>query len=211
MKIVRNVQDLEARFRDQVALLQLACENFDEGKEIAALNIATSIRVLVHDTPSSTSALTHKKSKHIDFLDSSLPKTNPNITFTGLTYYYMSNVHDGIGGIAIYRPEFTSSRPNIERWINFDQWWSQIVFQNKDGSSLSRSTLVLKAANQEGGAHIDNSIDSQYDQFRHHYSGGVIIKGTKSGVTRTFDNIPVLPALRQIGFEILESLKKAKL
>jgi hypothetical protein len=63
----------------------------------------------------------------------------------------------------------------------------------------------------EGGAHIDDEIDELYDKFRHHYSSGTIMRGIISGTIRTFDNVPVLPAIRQIGYELLESFKNAGL
>jgi hypothetical protein len=210
-QIHRTTEDLEKRFHDQVTLLRLACENFDNGLEVAALNIATSIRVLVHDTASSMSALTHMQSKNISFLDNASQIRTTGGTYLGLTYNEFNGVNDGQGGSVNYRPFFKSPWANHKDWLDFDLWWNNTVFQNPSGSSLSRKTLVLKAANQEGGAHIDSSIDNQFDAFRHQYSGGMTIKGIKSGIVRDFDNIPVLPAIRHVGFEILETLKHANL
>jgi hypothetical protein len=76
---------------------------------------------------------------------------------------------------------------------------------------LSRKELVLAVANKDGGAHIDIKITEKFDKFRHSYSGGTTIKGSKSGIVRKFDNIPINSALRHISFELIESLKKANL
>ena len=57
--IQRTQYEILTKFKEQVDLLNLANTNFDDGKEISALNIATSLRVLFHDTSKSTSALTH--------------------------------------------------------------------------------------------------------------------------------------------------------
>jgi len=35
--------------------------------------------------------------------------------------------------------------------------------------------------------------------------------GIKSGIVRQFDNIPVLPAIRQVAYELLGTLKNANL
>jgi len=70
--IKRSQDEILAKFKEQVELLNLANTNFDEGKEISALNIATTLRVLLHDTSNSTSALTHIGKKNIAFFDTSL-------------------------------------------------------------------------------------------------------------------------------------------
>jgi len=210
--IARTIEDLTNRFNIQVELLKLACSNYDGGIEIAGFNIATSIRVFVHDTHLSTSALTHINNKAIQYLDTCNINPNPAITFTGLIYKSFNGVHDGQGGTALFRPLFTNSfHSKINNWINFNTWWNAVIFQNADGAILTRKTLVLTAANQEGGAHIDDEIDELYDKFRHSYSSRTVLKGTITGAIRGFDNVPVLPAIRQIGYELIKSFENAGL
>jgi hypothetical protein len=211
-KVSRTSIDLLAKVNQQVELLKLACLNYDNNIEIAGFNIATSIRVFLHDTGQSHSALKHLNRKGIDFLNTCNVNLNPAKTFIGLIYSYFEGVHDGQGGIAKFRPLFTSDfQSNVYEWVDFDKWWNAVVFQNPDGSILTRRSLVLIASNQEGGAHIDKEIDEMYDKFRHNYSSGTIMKGTITGTIRTFDNVPVLPAIRQIGYELIETLKHARL
>jgi hypothetical protein len=210
--IIRPVQDLNERFNIQLELLKLACTNYDNNIEIAGFNIATSIRVFLHDTRNSTSALTHIGRKAIDYLNTCAVNSDQGKTFTGLIYSYFEGVHDGQGGIAKFRPLFTRNSQNqTQYWVNFDTWWNTVVFQNTDGSMLTRKSLVLIAVNMEGGAHIDDEIDELYDKFRHHYSSGTIMRGTITGTIRSFDNVPVLPAIRQIGYDLLQSFKHANL
>jgi hypothetical protein len=214
-KLQRTTDDLVNKFKEQIQLLKLACQNYDVGNEIAALYIATTLRVLLHDTtkadgsPNSTSALTHINSKNIEFLNTCRVNNRPEFTFTGLIRHVISGVHDGIGGTANYYP--TLSQSSVKEWKDFVSWWGDIVFQNPDGTSLTREVLVIKAANQEGGTHVDKGIDEKFDKFRHEYSGGVSIRGIYSGVVEEFDNVPVYPAIRQVGYEVLESLKRVNL
>lgn len=208
---MKNPQELYSKFKLQVDLLKLSCANFDSGQEIAGYQLATTIRVLVHDTNSSTSALTHINKKTINFLDTSFNETS-NTTYLGLVYKYAANVHDGIGGEVLYKPIFTSDfHSKNKNFVLFDTWWNKVVFKNLNGTSLTRKELILKLANQEGGAHIDKKIDDKYELFSKHYSGGITIKGTKSGIVRTFDNIPILPSARQVAFELLTSFQVANL
>lgn len=119
-------------------------------------------------------------------------------------------MQDGQGGDVLYKPTFTSDfHLRNKNWIDFNSWWNKKILINENGDSLTRKQLVLFVANQEGGAHIDPQIDEIYDKFRHSYSGGIRIYGSKSGIERKFDNIPVFPTVRQISFEVMESLKNA--
>ncbi len=214
-RLTRSTDDLHNKVNEQIQLLKLACHNYDSGNEIAALNIATTLRVLLHDTtdrngnPISTSGLTHINSKNISFLDTCQINSNSHFVFCGLIKRVFVGVHDGIGGTANYHPTLKESL--INRWIDFTTWWNAIVFQNPDGTSLTREILVIKAANQEGGAHVDSEIDERFDKFRHYNSGGASIRGIKSGIVKEFDNIPAYPALRQVGYEVIESLTKINL
>lgn len=211
-KVSRSIIELDEKFHQQVDLLNLANQNFDDGKEFAALNIATTLRVLLHDTNQSTSVLTHIGKKQIDFYETSNQDIHPQSVYLGLIIKGISGVSDGQGGSVLYRPIFTSDFHFINKnWADFSTWWSKIIFRNIDGTSLSRKELVLAIANQEGGAHIDPKVDEKYDKFRHSYSGGMKIIGMNSGIEREFDNIPVLPSVRQVSFEVIESFIKAGL
>ncbi len=212
--MVKNFDELYKKFKLQVDLLNLSCANFDSGQEIAGYQLATTIRVLVHDTNTSTSALKHIEKKNITFLDTS-HKERPNSTYLGLLYSYAEGVGNGSDGIVLYKPNYTNVyNPNYkseESWVSFDDWWNKIIFRNINGTSLTRRELILKIANKEGGAHIDESVDNKYELFSKHYSGGIRITDRNTGAIRIFDNIPVLPAARQIAFELLKSFQNASL
>ena len=73
--------------------------------------------------------------------------------------------------------------------------------------SLTRKDLVLAIANKDGGVHFDNKVQKKYDEFRYSWSGGSTLVGISSGNKRGYDNIPTYPAIRQIGYELLKTLK----
>lgn len=208
-KITRPSGELSVKLGQQIELLRLACTNFDNGTEIAGLNIGTTIRVLVHDTHKSHALLNQLGLHTIEFYDTALDK-RPKSVYLGLVIKYIGTLKDGVGGPVLYIPVYKSEfHFRNKKWTSFYSWWNQVVFENPDGTSLTRRQLVLGLANQEGGAHIDPEIDKAFDVFRHSYSGGMRITGSISGIERPFDNIPVLPSIRQVGYEIIESFKKA--
>ncbi|PKM42871.1 MAG: hypothetical protein CVV03_09425 [Firmicutes bacterium HGW-Firmicutes-8] len=56
-KVVLTVQELEEHLREQLEFLELSAESYDRGKDGEAKRLASTIRVLVHETRSSHSLL----------------------------------------------------------------------------------------------------------------------------------------------------------
>ena len=59
MSYILRYNDFLQRTKDKIEALQILCKAYDDGKYSIAKEIAASIRVLVHDTHSSTSLLAH--------------------------------------------------------------------------------------------------------------------------------------------------------
>lgn len=59
------VQDFKAQLAEQLRSLALSCESFDAGFQDEAVRIATSVRVLLHDTKRQTSLLSHLNARKI--------------------------------------------------------------------------------------------------------------------------------------------------
>jgi hypothetical protein len=201
---------IEKKYEEFLELIRVLCECYDkEGKEIIALSISTAIRVLVHDTNNSTSLLTHMDKKNAKFLSTNLENSKELIRL-GLVRRINVGVKDGIGGEAKYWPicdERYFPMPKEKKLLNFEEWWNtEIIFESAE-YGLTRRDLVLSVVNKDGGAHFDTKVQKKYNDFRHTWSGGSTLVGTKSGISRGYDNIPVYPAIRQIGYELLRTLK----
>lgn len=198
------------RFGEQLKLLKALCDGYDEGQEILALSIATSIRVLVHDTASSTSLLNHLQKKSGKFLSTNYRTKNASVHL-GLIRRVNVGVHGGSGGQAKYWPlcdERYFPSPKDSCFMSFDDWWTEQVFRSSK-ALLTRKDLVLSVANKDGGAHVDHEVEVKYDDFRKSWSGGSTLVGTKSGIHRGYDNIPTYPAIRQIAYELQLSVSIA--
>lgn len=205
MKINNPLLD---RLTEHMQLLTTLCECYDNGKDIIAIPIATAIRVLVHDTDSSISLLTHLGRKNVQYLNTNL-RDPREVVHLGLVRRINVGVKDGRGGEAKYWPlcderYFPAPREHFA-FVPFDNWWSERVFENQT-SYLSRKDLVLAIVNKDGGAHFDNEVDKKYDDFRKSWSGGSSLVGQRSRVVRGYDNIPIYPAVRQVAYELLHSV-----
>jgi hypothetical protein len=206
-----NVENLLGeKYDEYLELIDSLCSSYDTSqKEVISLSISTAIRVLVHDTDRSISLLTHLRKKDIPFVSTNYLNEKEKVHL-GLVRRINVGVKDGTGGDAKYWPlcdERYFQSPKVKRFIPFEEWWDIENIFDSGNSSLTRKDLVLSVANKDGGAHFDTKVQKKYDDFRHKWSGGSTLVGIKSGIRRGYDNIPVYPAIRQIGYEILCTLR----
>ena len=205
--IENNLKEKHDEFLD---LLSILCNSYNSlNKEALALPISTAIRVLVHDTEKSTSLLKHLRRKDMEFLSANHKIPNES-THLGFVRRINVGVKNGIVGEARYWPlcsEKYFPMPNSKNSLAFIDWWETEVIFSSSNSSLTRKNLVLAVANKDGGAHFESKVQKNYDDFRHTWSGGSTLVGTESGIKRGYDNTPIYPAIRQIAYELLCTLK----
>ncbi len=208
MSIVSN--PLVAKYDEFLELLQALCEYYDrDEKEILALPISTSIRVLVHDTRRSTSLLTHLGKKDAKYISTNTSSDRDPVHL-GIVRRIHVGVKDGVGGEAKYWPlcdERYFEKPQECNELKFSEWWEKEVVFRSNEHSLTRKDIILSVANKDGGAHFDSEVEEKYDAFRHSWSGGSTLVGINSGIRRGYDNVPTFPAIRQIAYELLSTIK----
>lgn len=179
----------------QLRFLSTSCEEFDRGNLDEGIRIATVLRVLLHNTRNSQSLFSHLQWRNIRLLSTSSHKGGDSLgTLTNVELRLLEGVK--------FVPRLGQS-PG--QFIPFSHWWEgEIVFERPMGK-VFRKTLVLWAANKDGGAHVDAELPPVYQellsgswftlsherpgQFKHEMRG---------------EDAP-LAALRQIGFEVLNS------
>jgi hypothetical protein len=94
--------------------------------------------------------------------------------------------------------------PGFTKKVPFELWWSEPVFTDLHGHQLSRRELILTMANQDGGAHVDASIEKGYTDLSKNNALGWC---QDFGDHKEPSDPPHLAAVRQIGHEILKTLK----
>jgi len=197
-KIPLSPDELESHLIEQISFLESSAESFDAGAEEEAKRLAVTIRVLVHNT-SSSHALLKQIGKELDFYDTSLD-FDPN------------NIMEHAGLISIlsesnqfrYVANLDNIPPNVVKMIEFEKWWEKIVFVDEKGRKLSRKDLIKTAANQDGGAHVDPSLDETYANISRN---GLKYSIYNNGTEEKFMNKPERAAIRQIAHEVLKTLK----
>jgi hypothetical protein len=191
--------ELSQHLQDHLGFLLASADAYDNGFDGEAKRLAVSVRLLVHDTNNSKSLLGQLGQKNIQFFESAFPvvKGNQN-THGGLV---MTSLSPSKGARYV---AFLDDAPHGQmRTTDFDTWWNSTVFIDSKGSELSRKGLVLAVANQDGGAHVDPSLNQTYADLSRNNSLGWVFSDGKT--TQPMEG-PERAAIRQIAHEFLKSL-----
>ena len=92
--------------------------------------------------------------------------------------------------------------------IPFTEWWTNTVIKDSDAKEFSRKDLILALCNKEGGAHVDPEIEAAYEKLASSESFGWVYQ-EGDGPDQLLPN-PVVHSMRQISYEVLESLKQQR-
>ena len=189
--------ELEKHLDEQLRFLESSAASFDGGFEGEAKRLAVTLRVLLHDTKQSHSLLGQLARRSEHFFDTAL-EFNPADLAS----------HGGLVFVAVGPPRtrYVAMLDEVpaSRLSPFDQWWAAPVFVDQARRILTRKDLVLTAANQDGGAHIDPGLDETYDKLSRENALGWV--AVENGVARPMDG-PERAAIRQIAHEVLKTLK----
>ena len=203
-KYVQTRDELLNHLKDQIAFMRQSAVSYDNGFEDEAKRLAVVIRVLVHDTPKSTSLLTLLNRKDIKFYDSAIPYDPNNLLpYNGLTMIGISSEKG-----AMYAAPLDGGAPTRSKTkkIPFNAWWKNVfVIKDKNGETFTRKGLVLNTANTDGGAHVDAGLDAAYASLSRFNSLGW--KFFRHDIEDDFGNSPVLPSICQITHEFLKTLR----
>ncbi len=215
--------DSRRRFRDQltrnVGYLRRSCELFDQGHTDEGIRIATALRVLLHDTNRSKSLLSHLKVKDIMRLNSSCHPPPPGV----LMFEGMGVVEMEVSGHEVDRRLVPLLDQTAFKHIPvpIEQWWEMPVYvQNRlirtstgedevVSTHLTRKDIILAAANKDGGAHVDEKLEPNYERLAASGALGMYLDQITVG-DGTLVTLPPLEDahlvyLRQMGYEVLNS------
>jgi len=177
----------------------MSCHSYDRGFIDEAIRIAIIIRVLLYDTPKSTSMMTHLNMKNMLIYDTAGEYDPHNLVS-----------HHGLIGLRFgsnkgdYVPKLgeVSNKPKV----SLDDWWNKIVLVDKCKNKFTRGELVLTVANKDGGAHVDAKLDKAYVDLTKNDSLGWYFEYS-DGTKKSLETKPHLPSIRQMAHEMISSLE----
>jgi len=216
VKVQRSNDETRAAACEQVMLLVNACRRFDEGERLEYLTIASKLRGLVrHNPPHSYAVLAQVGLLNQPiFVASGADLTPENVLPEAKLTIMFSGPQSGgkhvprLGEVGqtvpnkmlplhaqIHRKTHGVVVRDGGRGRSFEEWWDQDVVRDVSGNCFSRSALVLKVANQDGGDHVDPKVDAMHYALTRSNSMGMFWGEDP------YEN-PVPATIRQIGWEV---------
>lgn len=188
--------ELLDHWNDQLNFIQSSAKIFDEGNENEARRIATSLRIMFHETSRSHSLFKQLNLNHNFFLWSSGDLYTPSNLLSSWVLLQLNRNKEGL----FYSPLGTSSKRTF--FLNYEDWWNEVIFDDKK-NVFTRKDIVTFVSNQDGGAHVDKALDGKYAELVKHNS-----LGWTDGEGHPIVNNPAYNAIRQIALEVLISQNK---
>ncbi|MGB2921816.1 MAG: hypothetical protein WBC15_17390 [Mycobacterium sp.] len=208
--------ELLAEVDDRVARMKSACGQFDQGTLVEAMTVAVHVRALVHHTDTTRALIDQRDLTWVDTAGVPHPKNQ-----SGAACLTLMKIQSGPQGYAEYVPKLglyppapirTRDGGRIDRGsrIPFDHWWTNPVVRDCDGADYSRKQLVLALAN-ELVASDDPETTAARRALADSYSLGWVLAGDTGGAARkAFERNPVPASVRQIGYEVIESIRQQR-
>lgn len=211
MTIVAEPETTDARFRrllsSHLGFLKRSCWLFDQGHEDEALRIATSLRVIFHDSRHATSLLTHLGMYGRDNLMLGTEHTRHGADWwmDFFAVHLDFNGPDPVRVAAICATHRYTARPAID-------WWASETLFAYDGVDYTRKSVVRAMADQDGGAHVDAVLASFYESLMRHDEGlSITAEFERLGAAPFEHGVPQyarnthLALMRQLAHEVLST------
>jgi hypothetical protein len=196
-RIVQSQEELEHHLSEQINFLRRSASSFDNGYVDEVKRLATTLRILLHDTRRSRSLLGQLNRKDL-FLDTAYPNDPPsNIAFCGLVATIVSPAGSRFAAFLDDHP------PHVGKLVTFSTWWQQSITVDRNRRAMSRRQLILHVTNTDGGAHVDPELDSMYADLSRRDLLGWRSYTPQGPVVMTGAHAP---AIRQIAHEVLKTL-----
>jgi hypothetical protein len=108
------------------------------------------------------------------------------------------------------RGSITVLLPGLDRkgrygLLSVHDWWNQIIWVVKRDQRLTRGVIILAAANQDGGAHVDSTLTPVHEALAADGVAGIYVARSADIEQRgTLENAHFV-SLRQMAYEVLNS------
>lgn len=191
---------LREHLREQIGFLKASAVSFDAGHTGEAKRMAVTLRVLLHQTAVSHSLLGLLGIRQQEFVDSAYDY-NPRNLLSHHGLVGMSICNTGASYVA-----FLDDSQRINQRLVFSKWWDKLIIVDQAGGKLTRKQLVLAMSNQDGGAHVDPSLDEVYHNLKLNNSlGWIVVRHENSGTEYGLADAELF-SVRQIAHEVLRTL-----
>lgn len=194
-------KDYQNHLAEQICFLQSSAKLYDMGNKSEAKRMAVTSRVLIWGdeakSPSKSLLGQMQLKKKMAFISTAQKYDKNNL----LSQQCLLSMQLGPNGLR-YHPLFEND--NRFRKLSYVDWVSEIVISDNKHNTYSRKDIIKLLANQDGGAHVDTNISTSLAPMKSPDFGGWQMCSPDGTVN--YGNNPVYATMRQITFEMLQSL-----
>jgi hypothetical protein len=148
---------------EQRHLLRTAIDGMAAGDLAQALHVATTVRVLVHETGASKPLLKHLDNNYLEMpilerTEHPAPKAPPGMQ--SITFYcpVSAQLKAPEGTVSL----ITELKLEDHTVSKLGVWWTHACMMLPGVGPVTRRELILGLSNKEGGAHVDADISEKY-------------------------------------------------
>jgi hypothetical protein len=193
--------ELKDHFDEQWSFLRTSMREYDSGERHEAKRIATTLRVLMHDTDKSASLLKQLDVKdRFRWIDSG-GGVDPNnlVTTSSLTSMGPDQRHPQNAWTYHPRPLPMMLATGRLTELGFSEWWTMHVIKDNAERTFTRRQLVLISANKDGGSHVGDLTNNERALKSGRYFGWQL--QTDAGSV-PLELAPIPPSIRTIATEV---------
>ncbi len=206
-------EEFQELLSEQLFFLEASISSYSD-VEFEAKRVATTVRILIHDTCNSVSLLKSLNLKSaLKFISSASPNDGRLHSMTGMVGVRGANRNQYFGLVAkVNKDNKLTAVPlfqqHLPEWyksytkLSFKNWWEMEIIKI-NGNGISRKDLILYVANKDGGAHVDPILPEKY----HEIKSSKLMMNIQGSETEFEKNV-VYASVVQIGWELLSSIKK---
>lgn len=202
--VVRRRDEIVEALWDQYEFIEVSAALFDEGHESEAKRIATALRILTRDTRTSKSVL-----GQLDLLDR-IKMLNTSVAVNARNQLSTSGLvaiqvqRGGLRYIPLLNDYPNSTEPVL---LPYHRWLTDPI-ANAGGRTWSRQDLILHVADKDGGTHVDPTVPEPFHNLSRNNAMGWYANSAAARDPAPPENRYDLTAIRQIGHEMLMSIRR---
>lgn len=155
----------EEKLAEQHGFLKRSVAAFNDGHSSEAVRIATTLRVLVHETAKSTPLL---KLLSTGYLDVAILDRRPLANLDKTILYIGVGVRMDLSKGTIHPTVDLKDPNNPMIRVPLAEWWNRVKLIFLDGSQkivFTRKDLILTLADKEGGTHVDATLPAKFEKY----------------------------------------------
>lgn len=207
-KQIRNLLTKDERLHEQLVenlgYIRKSCTAYDNGDIAEAKRILTPMRVLFHNPKKD--CLLHKMGvlNHIRlFTPDNYTGPKNLLTESQLVHLKMTATGEvGKTATGMKGEVLPALEGGLRKKVPYDQWWHEIVLDDKKGHKMTRKQIVCDCCNKEGITHTDKSTNRFQAIAKEHSMNWVFNFNGQEWPAENF----MWATARQMGHEVLRSL-----